>query len=150
MFIDGLTSGDAMPVLEAAAQFAARRQEILTYNIANISTPDFQPVGVSTAAFEDQLGRALDRRRDAKGALAQQLPLESSSEVKVRRGVGGGLRLELAPSTDGGNILYHDRNNRDVERMMAELAENTAMFRTATELFKSRIDLLRSAISERV
>jgi hypothetical protein len=34
--------------------------------------------------------------------------------------------------------------------MMAELSDNTAKFRIATELFKSRIDLLRSVIAERV
>lgn len=150
MFIDGLTTADSMPVLEAAAKFAARRQEVLAFNIANVSTPDFRPKSVSIEAFQHQLGEAIDKRRKASGAAAQDLPIESTNEVQVRHGAGGGIDLQLNPSTSSGNILFHDRNNRDVERMMAELAENTGNFRVATELFKSRIDMLRSVIAERV
>ncbi|MCA9293656.1 MAG: flagellar basal body rod protein FlgB [Phycisphaerales bacterium] len=150
MFIDGLTTADSLPVLEAAAKFSARRQELLTFNIANISTPDFRPKTVSTEAFQQQLGEAIDKKRKASGAAAQDLPLQSTSEVQVTPTAGGGFDLQLNPSTSSGNILFHDRNNRDVERMMAELAENTANFRVATELFRSRIDMLRSVIAERV
>ena len=150
MFIDGLTNADALPVIEAAAKFSARRQELLAYNIANVSTPNFRPLGVSVEGFQAQLGAAIDQKRSAQGERAQVLPMRSTGEVQVTQGPGGSIDLHLTPTTPSGNILFHDRNNRDVERMMAELSENTANFRIATELFKSRIDMLRSVISERV
>ena len=59
-------------------------------------------------------------------------------------------RLRLDPRTSSGNILFHDKNNRDLERTMQSLVENASMFRVATDLFRNRTTLLRDAIAERV
>jgi flagellar basal body rod protein FlgB len=71
--------------------------------------------------------------------------LESTREVHIT-----GQGLQLTPQTPSGNILFHDRNNRDLERNMQALAENSAYFRTSAELLRSRFELLRTAISQRV
>ncbi len=147
MFIDGLVNSGALPVLEAATQFAARRHTIIQHNIANLSTPDFRGTDVSVDRFQHALGRAIDQRRRTGGSRGD-LPLEGTAEVGVTRR-GGGLRLELRPRTASGNVLFHDRNDRDLERSMQALAENTAAFRVATELFRGRIALLQEAIRER-
>jgi flagellar basal body rod protein FlgB len=47
-------------------------------------------------------------------------------------------------------VLFHDRNNRDLERLMQGLAENTTTYRVAADLLRSRYDVLRTAISQRV
>ena len=47
MLIDHLLNADALPSLERTVQFAARRQELIAHNIANLSTPNFQPLDVS-------------------------------------------------------------------------------------------------------
>jgi flagellar basal-body rod protein FlgB len=151
MFIDQLDNADALPALERMMQFAARRQTIIQHNIANISTPNFRPLGVDVGAFRDQLREAIDRRRDEWGGQRGDLRFESSRQVRADDQNDGAMRsLRLEPDEMGRNILFHDRNNRDVERMMQDLVENAGVFRVASGLLKSRLDLLRSAISERV
>jgi flagellar basal body rod protein FlgB len=55
----------------------------------------------------------------------------------------------LNPRTDGQGILYHDRNNRDMERLMQNLAENGLQFRFATDVLRQQGELLRAAIAQR-
>lgn len=142
MFLRDLVESGAMPALEMTARFAARRQEILAHNIANIDTPGFIPRQVSTRAFQEALGRAIDRRRASGG---DALELEATREVRM---TADGLALD--PRTPSGNILFHDRSNRDLERMMADLAENVGVFRLATDLLRTRHGLIASALAERV
>lgn len=142
MFIDGLLNSGAIPSLERTMQFTARRQEIISHNIANLSTPNFQPLDVSTHAFQKTLGEAIDRRRQQMGGRGP-LRLESTREVGVTsRG------LELTPQQPSGNVLFHDRNNRDLERTMQDMVENLTAFRVASDLLKGRMDLLNSAIRD--
>lgn len=132
------------------AQFAGRRQSIIAHNIANISTPNFQQQDVDVSAFQSALQSAVDDRRQRKGLARLRFELEGTDEVSVSRGPLNQQRIDLNPTSTDGNVLFHDRNNRDLERLMQDLAENTAAFRVATDLFKSRMDLLNQAIALRV
>ena len=140
--IDGLTNSDALPVLERLMQFAARRQDLIANNIANISTPNFQPLDVSVSGFQEQLREAIDVRRTGPAA---DFSVHSSSEVEF---ASDGLKLNPTPL--GKNILFHDNNDRSVESLMQDMVENLMAFRTASQLHKSRIDLLNTAIRERI
>lgn len=146
MPIDEVTNHGAIPALEAAMRFSAQRHRVIVHNIANLSTPDFVPMDVSVPAFQSQLQEAVDRRREATGGQHGGLELRETREV----GVGPGGRLELRPATPSGNVLFRDRNNRDVERTLQDLVENATMFRVASDLLRSRLAILRVAISERV
>ncbi|MCA9310349.1 MAG: hypothetical protein KDA21_04035 [Phycisphaerales bacterium] len=145
MFIDGLTNADALPVLEASAQVAAQRHRLISNNIANISTPDYVPTDISVPEFQQDLARAVARRRRAFGGARGDLNLDGSAQL--RRDERGELRIR--PQSSGRNILFHDRNNRDLERLMQDLAENTAAFRVATEFIRAQTEVLASAITER-
>jgi flagellar basal-body rod protein FlgB len=143
MFLRDVIGGGEVPVLEWTARFAARRHELLAHNIANIDTPNFRPLDVSPAAFQEVLGDAIDRRRERGGV--GRLEWRDTREIERR-----GSDLELMPRTPSGNILFHDRNDRDLERMMADLSENLAVFRMATDLLRSRYGLINGALAERV
>ncbi len=145
MLIDQLFNAGALPALERTAQFAARRQELIAHNIANLSTPNFQAMDVSTADFQKSLGEAMDNRQSTFGAPRGDLDFKGNREVQV---TPTGLRLN--PTHSSGNILYHDRNNRDLERTMQAMVENLTVFRFATDMIKSRMDLLNTAIRERL
>lgn len=149
MFIDQLTNADALPALGAMVQFAARRQPIIQHNIANADTPNFQPRTVSSDRFRASLREAVNDRRREFGGHRGDLHVRDSREVEWKRTVGGGRRMVLNPTTPSDNILFHDRNNRDLERMMQDLAENVSAFRVATELLKSNMETLTAAITER-
>lgn len=144
-FLSDLTNSGAMPALEMTIRFAGERQRLIAHNIANLTTPDFRPVDVSPQAFQSALAGAVEERRNCSGGQGE-LRLEPTREIRQR----GDGSLELTPRTPSSGILAHDRNNRDLERLMQDLAENTAVFRSAVDLYKSRENLVRTAISQRV
>lgn len=146
MFISDIFNSGAMPSLEASVRFAAQRQRLIAHNIANINTPDFRPVDLSVKDFQSALADAIDRRREATGGEQGALGLKKTGEIEML--AGGTLRF--TPRTPSGNVLFHDRNNRDLERLMADQTETVAAYRAASELLRGRFALLRSAISQRV
>ena len=143
--IDGVTNAGAIPVLERLVQFSGQRHRLIVHNIANLDTPDFRPVDVSVKDFQAQLGRAIDRRRAEHSNGGGQLDLASTRQVEV---TDGGLDLNPAPL--GENILFHDGNDRNPERIMQSMVENFITFRAAADLLRSRFNLINTAISERV
>lgn len=143
--IDQLDSAGALPAIEAAMRFAGRRHEIIAHNIANLETPNYRTADVDPVAFQKQLAQAIDQKRKDTGGGHGRLHIESTQEVEVGR--DGSLRLN--PKTETGNILFHDRANRDLERTMQSLVENAGMFRLATDLYRNRTTALRMAIAER-
>jgi flagellar basal-body rod protein FlgB len=146
MLIQDLESAGSLPVLGKMLQFAAQRQKLLANNIANMETPDYRPVDVSVKDFQKSLAKAVQQRRGETGGEQGELPVEDSKEVVNARDGG----LELKPKTASGNILYHDRNNRDIERMMQDLAENGLTYKATVDLIRRQNDILRAAISQRV
>lgn len=145
MFIENLSNSGAAPTLEHLIRFSGQRQRLIAHNIANVSTPDFRPLDVSVGDFRKNLRDAVERRRAATGGERGALQWDESAEL--RRDGAGELRIEAG--TPSGGVLFHDRNNRDLERLMQDSTENVAVFRLATDLLKKHTDLIRSAISQR-
>lgn len=136
-------------MLEMAAKFAAARQRVVMHNIANIDTPDFLPNDLSPTDFQRAMKDAVERRRARMGGAggdAGELEFRGTRQFRVDRDG----RVRVTPTRPSGNILFHDRNNRDLERLMQANTENVAAFRIATELLRTRYELLRAAIAERV
>ncbi len=146
MLIDQLTNSGALPSLRATMSFAGQRQKLIAHNIANAETPNFRPLDVSPAHFQTVLGEAIDRRRAHSGGGFGELRIESTRELRV----GERGELSIVPQTTSGNILFHDRNDRDLERMMQDLTENYGVYRLASDLLRSHTMRLQSALSERV
>ncbi len=142
--IGGVTNTEGLATLERLVQFAGQRHRLIVNNIANFDTPGYRPTDVSVKDFQKQLGDAIDERRSG-GRPAGPLELKDSSQVEF-----SSHSLVLHPTPTGENILFHDGNDRDLERTMQDLVENFLTFRLATELVRSRFDLLHSAIAERV
>ena len=141
-----LANHGAAPALERLVQFTEARQGVLAHSIANLSTPHFRPADLPVDEFQRKLGRAMDRRRaDRSPRLG---PLELS------RG-GGSLRfgrdrLEVEPVPRDENVLFHDRNNRDLDRLMQDLAENQMAHGFAVTVLRKQFASLELAIRERI
>lgn len=144
--IADLAHAGATPVLEQMMRFTAQRQRLLAHNVANIDTPDFVPLDVSPRSFQAALRDAVKSRR-ASGRLDGG-DVSTFTTREIERTASGDLRLR--PGTASGNVLYHDRNNRDFEGLMQDLAENGMAFRVASDLLRREMDVLRVAISQRV
>ncbi|MEM8756183.1 MAG: hypothetical protein AAGF47_00185 [Planctomycetota bacterium] len=146
--IDHVTNAGALPSLAATIQFSARRQGMLAHNVANVSTPNFQQKDADVAGFQAMLSRAIDDRRARTGGQHGDLTLRPTRTVGF--GPGGSMRLKPTDAAGRHGVLTHDRNNRDLERLMQDIAENQGVFRTATELMRNVSGTMRAAITERV
>lgn len=175
--LSALTNSDGIPALERLMQFTGQRHRVILDNIANLSTPGFRPRDVSPEAFQAQLGEAIDAQRTA-GAAGWSLPdieppeppdsdvgflasiaggrgtptrakdalaLRSTSEVEVLAD-----RMILHPEPVGDNILFHDGNDRSVERVMQSLVENFMAYRASAQLLRNRLATISMAIRERI
>ena len=143
--IDGVVNSNAIPALERSMQFAGARHRVIANNIANFDTPGFRPRDVSVDAFQKRLGEAIDERREVHGHSGGDLELKDSRQVEFHE---NGMDLKARPV--GENILFHDGNDRNLERTMQDLVENFLAFRTSARFLRSRFSLLNAAISERV
>ena len=143
--IAGIFNDGAMPVLERLVQFTNQRHGMLTDNIANLSTPYFEPRDLDPKAFQAALRGAIDRRRATVTPTAG--PMRFDDTAQLRFSAAG---IEVQPEPMRQNILFHDRNNRNLERIMQGLAENTLAHNAAIELLRNKFDLLETAIRERV
>ena len=143
--IKGMFESGGLPVLERVVQFTEARHRLLTHNIANLSTPNFQPVDLDPKAFQQELVRALDERRTSPRPFNGPLPVHDTVQVQFKPG-----RIATQPSQLGENVLFHDRNDRDLERLMQKLAENTLAHNAAVEMMRNQLNLLNTAIRERV
>lgn len=128
-------------------RFSAGRQRLLAQNIANITTPNYQTQDVSPASFQRMLGEAVEQRRGRNGGTFGDLQIKGNREIERDERTG---RLTLKPHTGSGNILSHDRNDRDLERSMQALVENASYFRAAADFMRQQKNQLMVAITERV
>lgn len=144
--IDGVTNAGSIPVLKKMAQFAGRRHTLLANNLANLSTPNYRAVDVSVEGFRTQLREAVDERRAERGNLGGDLPMRSTAQVSV----SGDGTLQLHGQHVGSELMHQDGNDRNVEREMQQLVENTMMYRQMMEMLRSRFNLINTAIRERM
>lgn len=142
--INGVTNAGSLPTLERLMQFAGARHRVIANNIANLSTPGFRPADVSVADFQASLRQAADERRATRGGRGDLSPADTDQVQFLRD------RIDLSPTPSGEGVLFHDGNDRDVERMMQDMVENFMVFRQAAQLLRSRVGVLNAAIRERL
>ncbi|UCG16760.1 MAG: hypothetical protein JSV19_01730 [Phycisphaerales bacterium] len=144
MFFENLINRGAMPALVNTAIFTEERHRMIAENVANIGVPGYKTRQLDVKAFQQALGRALDKRNSDP---ATRFVVESGRQVRTN--VRGGLVVtpEHRPSE---NILFHDRTNASIERQMAGLAENAMWHEMTNSLLATRFDALRKAIRGRM
>jgi flagellar basal-body rod protein FlgB len=139
--IDGFLGSSSLPALERSMQFMSARQKLLAGNLANVETPGFRPSDVDPKAFQASLREALEA-----DSVNEQGSLEFDSSAPVSFSDRG---TELKPEALGENVMFHDGNDRSVERLMQKLSENAYAFRIASQLSRREFDLINTAIRER-
>lgn len=143
--IQGMFDNTALPTLERLTQFTAARHRVLTDNIANLSTPFFKPRDLDPQSFQASLRSAIEQRRQSRAGTSAPLAMRDTDQLTFR---DGGLDARPEATNDG--ILFHDQNNRDVERLMQHLAENTLTHNAAIEMMRNEFRMIETAIRERV
>ncbi len=141
MLFENIVNRGNMPVLQQVMAFSEERHKVLADNISNIDTIDYQMKDLDTEAFISSLSDAIEHRA-SRGAGA---PLEIKSSRYIEWDRNGRINT-TAVNSEPENILFHDKNNRSVEKQMSELAKNGLMYNTAAELLKGQYDKLTMAI----
>ncbi len=142
--IEGLLNSGSMPVLERMVQFTAQRHQVIVDSIANLSTPNYRPADLDTAGFREVLADAIDERRNRSGGPNGDLKLKDTQQIKFLSD-----RIDVRTDPRDQNILFHDRNNRSLEHIMQDLAENAMAHNAALEMLRNQFQSLESAIRER-
>ncbi|BAM04336.1 flagellar basal body rod protein FlgB [Phycisphaera mikurensis] len=140
-----LSHHGASPALERLVQFTEARQGVLAHSIANLSTPHFRPADLPVDEFQRKLGAAIDRRRARRSPQRTGLTFSGSGSLRFGRD-----RLEATPIARDENVLFHDRNNRDLDRLMQDLAENQMAHGFAITMLRRQFASLNTAIRERL
>lgn len=143
--IQDMFNGGAIPVLERSIEFTEARHKVLVNDIANLDTPYFKPTDLNLKSFQASLGQAIANRRQTKTPESGPLGPSNTNQVSFANG-----RITVHPQATNSNILFHDQNNRNLERLMEHLVQNTLMHKTDIDMLKNEFTMLNTAISGQV
>jgi len=131
-----LLSGASFLRLENAIQAAAMRQRVLSNNIANNDTPYFKR---SDVVFEELLTQAIGaqgtRAFASKPTDPRHFPINGAYPLPAPRVV-----------TDESTAITNNKNNVDVEKEMALLAENQLRYNLMTQQVNHEAKMMRIGI----
>lgn len=149
---DRLFDSSTIPLLAKVAAFTERRHEVLTGNIANISTPDYRTRDLPVAEFQAALAEAVARRKgeNAQGHSSWTYsppPAEATGTEPAAEHFPQSLfrSIEGPPRT----LTFQDGNNRSIEQEVMEITKNSMMQGVAIELMNAQMNRLQAVISER-
>jgi flagellar basal-body rod protein FlgB len=128
--------GGTMSLLQRTLNLLSAQHHAVSANIANADTPHYRSFEV---AVDEELrklrpdGRRLEMARTQTVHMPQPVNPAADS-VKLRAGVVPGFSLRA------------DGNTVDIDRAMADLAENTLKYKTAAQLLSAKLKSLRNVI----
>lgn len=131
--MSGWLDSPMLKALETGLDASSLRQKVLSNNVANVDTPDFKRSDVD---FQQILGEAL-------GDPGANLPLKVTAPQHIQSSPGG---TQSAVVTDGSTTLRNDGNNVDIDREMANVAENGLYYNSVTQALTNQLGLLRMVI----
>lgn len=133
--IDRIIGNDRkVTVLQKSLDAQMARNKVIANNIANVNTPGFQRKEVR---FEDALQGALSKRK-LNGARtdSRHLPLGNSTPEKITHRI----TRPIDPTQPSGV------NNVDIDKEMADLAENQIRFKYTVRMMNGHYQKLNAAI----
>ncbi len=143
--LEALLNRGSVPVLEQVSAFTEARHRVLVNNISNVDTVGYKMQDLPVAPFQEALRSAVERR-DRQGASAA---LEMRSSGPYRWDSNG--HLEAHPvEAEGENLLFHDGNNRFVEKQLSEMSKNGLLHNVVNELLRGKYEGLETAIRGRL
>ena len=86
-----------------------------------------------------------------------EIPVEETEVVQQilrdqaeGHGMPGAADTALEPENANDNLLFHDRNNRSVEQLMSDQANNALMHNMMIELMRKQFSQIQEALKEHV
>lgn len=120
-------------VLDKAADASWARNEVISNNIANVSTPNYKRQDIN---FESYLSKAI--KSSASGSSLR----EAVDSLNVNS-------VPIRTYTDHSNLSYRlDGNNVDIDTENVELASNQIKYEALLDSIKSEFNMLKTAMSK--
>jgi len=128
--------GNSLTMLEKVMDMRSRRHTILSANVVNQDTPHYSAFDI---AMDEELAK-LENGNPAREELVRtdRRHLSVTGETSTERQY---QLKELNPP-----LAKRDGNTVDIDRAMADLAENTLMYSALTRIVSKRLGILKSAI----
>jgi len=131
--MSGWLDNPVLTVLEKGLNASSLRQKVLADNIANVDTPGFKRSDVD---FQLALKTAL-------GSSGSTLSLKTTIPKHISSPEAGSQTIV---QTDRSTSIRNDANNVDIDREMANVAENGLYYNSLTRTISSQLGLLRMVI----
>lgn len=129
-------NGPVLSALEKGLDTSSLRQRVISDNVANVDTPNFKRSDVD---FQAVLGAVIGENV----GNGVDLPLKVTDPQHLTRTTNN---TQKAIVTDQNSIYRNDGNNVDIDREMANVAENGIYYNSVTQTITSQLGLLRMAI----
>lgn len=127
--------GTTVELLGKSLDLRAKRQSLISSNLANVETPGYAP---SDLSFEGQLKSAL--KDGPKGTVThpRHIPLKGGS-VALERVEGDVVEI-------GSKNMGPDGNGVEMESEMGRMAENQIMYNANVQILTKKFEMLKQAI----
>lgn len=128
--------GTTVELLGKTLDLRAKRQTMISSNLANVETPGYTPTDVS---FESQLKSAIKGGGKESGVTnPRHIPLKGRA-ASLERVQGDVVELDS-------RNMGPDGNGVEMETEMGRLAENQIMYNASVQLLAKKFDGLKQAI----
>lgn len=131
-----LSSNPTLATVKRALDGLAKRQELISHNLANVDTPGYKAKGIN---FEDALQEEINRSPALRLNSTRPGHLDPAS---------GKPRLMKTSLRQGGTPRA-DGNNVDIDRELLEMSETNLRFETLTTLLNKKYRLLKDIANRR-
>lgn len=123
--------------LAASIDFRSLRQNVTAANIANAETPGYKAKKMD---FEDALARAIDLEgmNNVSGGAPEHFAMGTGSISRAKADVYDNPEANIT----------NDGNTVDLEKEMANLQENTILYKAALQLMNKKLGAMKYAITE--
>ncbi|GAV26154.1 flagellar basal-body rod protein FlgB [Carboxydothermus islandicus] len=130
-----ILGGVTYNLLKLGLDAAAKRQQVIAHNIANVNTPGYRK---EVVVFEEKVQEFLNTK-NGNFALKTTHPLHLTAK---------GNSLPVAEiKRENSTSLRIDQNNVDIETEMIDLAYNQLYYETAVERLKGTLASLEMVIT---
>jgi flagellar basal-body rod protein FlgB len=110
----------------------SQRQTVLSQNVANADTPNFQPRDL----------KALDFRAELRGQMSRLAPATTSQSHLVSRSIAGPNREEKQRPTE----TTLSGNSVQLDSEMIKVADTAIDYQMTTNIYRRQLAMLRTAI----
>jgi flagellar basal-body rod protein FlgB len=123
-----------------ALKLRARRQEVLTSNIANVDTPNYKSVDFK---FKDAL-QEVTAESPSSMTQASQMAVTHAGHISNASSANASTQAMLEYRR--GNNPSLDNNTVDIEKERAAFAENTVKYEAALRSINGQISIMKQAM----